>query len=57
MLAASKWVLGTIMLASHPFADTVKRRLDVNLVELNRANYEAVLDGLRSWLESRLTEE
>ncbi len=46
-----KRVLGTIMLAPHPWADAVKRLPQVNLVEVTRANHHQVLEELREWLK------
>lgn len=57
ILAASKWVLGSVMMDAHPFADSIKKRLDVNLVELTHKNYDDVLEAVRTWLEARLAEE
>ena len=49
-LESGKKVLGTIMLKSHPWADEIKRRPDVNLVWLTRDNRQQVLIQTRSWL-------
>ncbi len=57
IMAASKWILGTIMQDAEPFADAVKERLDVNLVTLTKNNREDVLEGMRSWMESVLVKE
>jgi len=44
-------VLGTIMLNSHPQADAIKRRPEVNLITVTRDNHQQVLEELRRWLE------
>lgn len=46
-----KRVLGTIMLNPNPWADTIKRHPQVNLVEVTRNNYYRVLDDIRHWLK------
>ena len=51
IMESGKRVLGTIMLAPHPWANVLKRYPQVNLVELTRTNYHRVLDDIRSWLE------
>ncbi|MBI2846491.1 MAG: NTPase [Chloroflexi bacterium] len=50
-LESGKNVMGTIMLASHPFADAIKGRPDVEVVLLTRANSEEVKGKLHRWLE------
>ncbi len=51
-------VLGTIMLSPHPWADEIKRRPQVKLVEVTRANREEVRKELACWLASQqLTNE
>ena len=45
-------VLGTIMLAPHPFADEVKRRPHVRVTELTRSNRERVLQEIVDWIKS-----
>jgi len=49
---SSKKVLGTIMLNPHPFADDIKRNLNVNVIELTRANHDQVLREIMDWLRS-----
>lgn len=56
-LDGGKPMLGTIMLAPHPWADTVKRRPDVETVVVTRENRQQVLAGLKSWLNSIMKEE
>ena len=51
-LASGKRVLGTIMLAPHPWADAIKRRPEVEVVTVTRANRDQVAGRVRRWLES-----
>ena len=51
-LESGKNVLGTIMLTPHPWADEVKRRADVEIVSVTRANRNKVVDQVVAWLES-----
>jgi len=39
LFQSEKLLLATIMYKPHPFADSIKRRKDVSLIELNRENY------------------
>ena len=48
---SGKKVLGTIMLNPHPFADDIKRNLNVNVIELTRANHDQVLRKIMDWLK------
>ena len=48
---SGKRVLGTIMLNPHPFADDIKRRHEVKVVELTRANHDQVLREIMDWLK------
>ncbi|MFC1904718.1 nucleoside-triphosphatase, partial [Chloroflexota bacterium] len=50
IIDSGKRVLGTIMLNPDPWADAIKRKPQVNLVEVTRANYYPVLADLRDWL-------
>jgi len=50
-IESSKKVLGTIMLNPHPFADDIKRNLNVNVIELTRANHDQVLREIMDWLK------
>ncbi len=45
-------VLGTIMLSPNPWADAIKRKPQVNLVTVTRANHEQVLSELLRWLKA-----
>jgi len=45
-------VLGTIMLHSHPWADTIKQHPQVNLVTVTRTNHRQVLEEILGWLKS-----
>ena len=51
VIDGGKRVLGTIMLSSHPWADAIKRRPQVNLVTVTRDNHQLVLEELRHWLK------
>ena len=50
LIDSGKRVLGTIMLTPNPWADTIKRKPQVNLVEVTRANHKEVLEELLRWL-------
>lgn len=50
-MGSGKRVLGTIMYDSHPWADTIKRQLQVRLITVTRDNHAPVLDELRKWLK------
>jgi len=52
-IASGKRVLGTIMLAPHPWADEIKSLPQVKLVEVTRINYYQVQKEIRGWLEDR----
>jgi len=51
IINGDKKVLGTIMLNPHPFADDIKRRPNVKVVELTRANHDQVLREIQDWLK------
>ena len=51
-LSGDKRVLGTIMLAPHPWADNVKSMPQVRLLLLTRSNRQQVKEEIMSWLES-----
>lgn len=55
VIDSGRKVLGTIMLNPDPWADTVKRKPQVNLIEVSGYNHRQVLEELRSWLQT--TEE
>ena len=52
VIDSGRKVLGTIMLNSNPWADAVKRKPQVNLIEVTRYNHRQVLEELRSWLQT-----
>ncbi|MEW6033733.1 MAG: NTPase [Chloroflexota bacterium] len=52
---SDKRVLGTVMSAPHPWADKVKTRPEVWLVEVTRANRDRVLSEVIRWLELNAT--
>jgi len=47
-----KRILGTIMLSSNPWADTIKRQPQVSLIEVTRTNHRQVLEELLRWLKA-----
>ena len=49
---SGKRLLGTIMLSPNPWADAIKRKPQVNLVTITRANHHQVLDELLHWLKT-----
>ena len=51
IIDSGKKVLGTIMLVPNPWADAIKRKSQVNLVEVTRTNYDRLLADIRCWLE------
>ena len=44
-------VLGTVMLSPNPFADEIKRRPNVKVIELTRTNHEQVMTEILDWLK------
>jgi nucleoside-triphosphatase len=48
---SGKKILGTIMLSSHPWADSIKKRSDVNTLTVTNANQTEVLKEVLRWLE------
>jgi len=50
IIDSGKRLLGTIMSDPHPWADTIKRRPQVKLITVTRANHHQVQDDLRQWL-------
>jgi nucleoside-triphosphatase len=54
VISSGKKVLGTIMLSPHPWADLIKQKPEVKLIELTRANHPQVLKELSSWLDADL---
>lgn len=49
-LESGKKVLGTIMLASHPWADKIKQRPEVEIIRVTRFNRNEVLNKVLAWL-------
>lgn len=49
---SGKKVLGTIMLAPHPFADEIKSHPQVCLMRLTRPNFPLMLAEVQSWLKA-----
>ena len=50
-IQSGKRVLGTIMLAPHPWADDIKRQPQVRLVEVTRTDYYRALADIKSWVK------
>ena len=50
IIDSGKKVLGTIMLNPNPWADAIKRKPQVNLIAVTRANYHQVVEELQRWL-------
>ena len=48
---SGKKVLGTVMLSPNPFADDVKRRPEVKVIELTRANHDQVIREIMDWIK------
>ena len=53
IINGDKKVLGTIMLAPHPWADEIKRHPQVKLIEVTRDNHQRVLEDISNWLASQ----
>jgi len=49
-LESKKKILGTIMLASHPWADKIKERHEVEVIKVNRFNRDTVIKQVLDWL-------
>ena len=56
IIDSGKKVLGTIMLSPNPWADTIKRHPQLNLIYVTRNNHQQVLGELREWLKEVGTE-
>ena len=52
IIDSGKRILGTIMLNPNPWADAIKRKSQVNLVEVTRTNHQQVLEELINWLKA-----
>jgi len=50
-IGSGKKVIGTIMLGPNPFADEIKRRPEVKLLSVTRANHDGTLSEILDWLE------
>ena len=50
-IGSGKKVLGTIMLSPHPWADHIKQKPQVKLIEVTRINHLRVREELESWLK------
>ena len=51
VIESGKRMLGTVMLNPNPWADAIKRKPQVKVVELTRENRQPVLEDLRHWLQ------
>jgi nucleoside-triphosphatase len=51
-LQSKKKVLGTIMLASHSWADKIKERPEVEVIKVTRFNRSEVVKQILNWLET-----
>ena len=51
IIDSGRWLLGTIMLDSNPWADAIKRRPEVYLAPVTGANNQHALASLKQWLE------
>ncbi len=49
---SGKKVLGTIMISPNPWADTLKRRPEVEVIPVTRTNNEQVLAEIWEWLKN-----
>jgi nucleoside-triphosphatase len=54
-LQSEKKVLGTIMLASHPWADKIKARQDVEIIKVTRLNRNEVVNQVLAWIGASLS--
>ena len=52
IIDGGKRILGTIMLSPNPWADAIKRKPQVNLVTVTRANHPQILSELLHWLKA-----
>ena len=50
-IGSGKKFIGTIMLGPNPFADEIKRRPEVKLLSVTRANHDRALSEILDWLE------
>jgi nucleoside-triphosphatase len=49
-LESGKKILGTIMLASNPWADKIKKRPEVEIIRVTRSNRNQVVEKVLAWL-------
>lgn len=54
-LESGKKVLGTIMLAPHPWADKIKARQDVGIIKVTRLNRNEVVNQVLAWIGASLS--
>ena len=51
IIGGNKRTLGTIMLNANPWADTIKKHPNVNLITVSRYSYSRVLAEVQDWLQ------
>jgi len=51
LIASQRKVLGTILLHHHNWSDIIKVKPEVQVVMLNRNNYQQILSEVRNWLK------
>jgi nucleoside-triphosphatase THEP1 len=56
-ITCGKKVLGTIMLNTHPFADEIKKQLDIEVIQVTTANRDLLRSELIAWLKSNSNED
>jgi len=52
LIDGGRRILGTIMLSPDPWADAIKRKPQVNLIEVTRYNHQQVINELLQWLKA-----
>jgi nucleoside-triphosphatase len=52
LISENRRLLGTILLHHHTWSDIIKARPEVQLIMLNRNNYQQVLNEVKHWLEA-----
>jgi nucleoside-triphosphatase len=50
LIADNRRMLGTILFHHHTWADIIKARTEVQIIVLNRNNYQQVFNEVKSWL-------
>ena len=52
-IGSGKRLLGTIMLAHHPWADQIKQDPRVKVLTVSRTNYHQILEEFTAWLGNK----